>query len=99
VELGGDARVVATGGLARLIAGEASTVEKVDEGLTLKGLRLIHDSAAHPETLAAWTRKQEQRARLRAHAGTEPAAPKPVAEEEPTKKKRRGRRGGRRGRR
>ena len=77
VELGGDARVVATGGLAKLIAGEATTIEEVDEGLTLKGLRLIHDAAAHPETLAAWTRKQEQRARLRAAASgddVEPAA-------------------------
>jgi len=76
-ELGVDARVVATGGLARLIAGEATTIEQVDEGLTLRGLRIIHDAAAHPEALAAWTRKQEQRARLRAAAGrddVEPAA-------------------------
>jgi type III pantothenate kinase len=75
VELGGDAHVVATGGLARLLAGEATTIEHVDEGLTLKGLRLIHGAAAHPEALAAWTRKQEQRARLRAAAGRDDVEP------------------------
>jgi type III pantothenate kinase len=64
-ELGGEARVIATGGLARLLEGEATTLEHFDEGLTLKGLRLIHDAAAHPETIAAWTKKQETRARLR----------------------------------
>jgi type III pantothenate kinase len=40
-ELGEDARVVATGGLAELIAPHASTVERVDPDLTLEGLRLI----------------------------------------------------------
>lgn len=67
-ELGGDARVIATGGLARLLEGEATTLEHIDEGLTLKGLRLIHDAAAHPEAIAAWAKKQETRARLRAEA-------------------------------
>ncbi len=71
VELGGDARVVATGGLARLLEGEATTIESFDERLTLKGLRLIHDAAAHPETIAAWTRKQEARAKSRARATTD----------------------------
>lgn len=34
--------VVATGGLARLIAGETKLIDVVDDNLTLEGLRLIH---------------------------------------------------------
>ena len=40
-ELGADARVVATGGLAELIAPHAHTVTAVDPFLTLEGLRLV----------------------------------------------------------
>ena len=40
-ELGADAPVVATGGLAELIAPHARTVEKVDPFLTLEGLRIV----------------------------------------------------------
>jgi len=40
-EMGADARVVATGGLAPLVAEESKTIETVDELLTLKGLLLI----------------------------------------------------------
>ena len=40
-ELGGDARVVATGGLADLIAPHSRTIELVDPLLTLEGLRLV----------------------------------------------------------
>jgi type III pantothenate kinase len=40
-ELGVDARVIATGGLAELITPHAATVELVDPDLTLEGLRLI----------------------------------------------------------
>ena len=40
-ELGGKPRVVATGGLAELIAAHARTVDLVDPTLTLDGLRLV----------------------------------------------------------
>jgi type III pantothenate kinase len=40
-ELGVKARVIATGGLAPLVAEEAKTIDAVDEMLTLKGLWLI----------------------------------------------------------
>jgi type III pantothenate kinase len=42
-ELGGKAKAVATGGLAKLIAGGSKYIEVVDEMLTLDGLRLIHE--------------------------------------------------------
>lgn len=40
-ELGGDAKVIATGGLANLIAEVSSTIDAVEPFLTLEGLRLI----------------------------------------------------------
>jgi type III pantothenate kinase len=40
-ELGGEATVLATGGLAELIAPHARTVERVEPFLTLDGLRLV----------------------------------------------------------
>jgi type III pantothenate kinase len=42
-ELGFSPRVVATGGLAPLIAGVSQCIAEVDEHLTLHGLRLIHE--------------------------------------------------------
>ena len=42
-ELGGDALVVATGGMAVLIAEESKVIDKLDGLLTLKGLRLIYE--------------------------------------------------------
>ena len=40
-ELGGRPKVIATGGLASILAPECETVDLVDEGLTLKGMRLL----------------------------------------------------------
>jgi type III pantothenate kinase len=42
-ELGGNARVVATGGLADLIAGEVTCIDAVDPELTLLGVRIIYE--------------------------------------------------------
>jgi type III pantothenate kinase len=42
-ELGGAARVIATGGLASLIATGSELIELVDDTLTLEGLRLVYE--------------------------------------------------------
>ena len=42
-ELGGGAKVVATGGLADVIEKEAGIFDAVNADLTLTGLRLIHE--------------------------------------------------------
>jgi type III pantothenate kinase len=42
-ELGGHAHVIATGGLARVVAPLARTIQGVDDDITLEGLRLIYD--------------------------------------------------------
>lgn len=42
-ELGEDMRVVATGGLASVVAAETDVIQHVDPWLTLKGLRMIYD--------------------------------------------------------
>ncbi|HZW02910.1 MAG TPA: type III pantothenate kinase [Anaerolineaceae bacterium] len=42
-ELGGNAHVVATGGLAHLISGETRVIQHVEPNLTLIGLRLIYE--------------------------------------------------------
>jgi type III pantothenate kinase len=41
VELGGAATVLATGGLASVVAPESTLIEHVDQDLTLQGLRLV----------------------------------------------------------
>jgi len=47
-ELGGKVRVIATGGLAGIIAKETDVIEVLDPDLTLVGLRLIHElNSAH----------------------------------------------------
>lgn len=50
-ELGEDTKVIATGGLARLISADSKYISRVDEMLTLTGLRLI------------WERNQERHRR------------------------------------
>jgi type III pantothenate kinase len=35
--------VIATGGFAELIAGESTTIEAIDEFLTLDGLRILYE--------------------------------------------------------
>jgi type III pantothenate kinase len=42
-ELAGEARVIATGGLAPVIAGQTPVIEAVDQNLTLEGLRLLYN--------------------------------------------------------
>jgi type III pantothenate kinase len=42
-ELGATSRVIATGGLAPLIATGSKLIEEVDDTLTLEGLRLIYE--------------------------------------------------------
>lgn len=42
-EMGGNPRVIATGGLVRLLTRESRTIDEIDELLTLYGLRIIFD--------------------------------------------------------
>lgn len=55
-ELGQDARVIATGGLAEVVVGKCGTIEVTDPLLTLDGLKLIYDRY-HPEAEAGTTEK------------------------------------------
>ncbi len=42
-ELGGNAKVIATGGLAHMIAKETKSIDVINEMLTLQGLKFIYD--------------------------------------------------------
>jgi type III pantothenate kinase len=42
-ELGGEAKVVATGGLASIIADEVTCIDAVEPELTLLGVRIIYE--------------------------------------------------------
>jgi type III pantothenate kinase len=52
-ELGYPCRVVATGGLARLIAPQTEAIEAVDDDLTLTGLRLLFERNSAPAAPAS----------------------------------------------
>ena len=45
-ELGEEASVIATGGLAEHIVPHSETIDEVDDLLTLKGLKLLHERNA-----------------------------------------------------
>jgi type III pantothenate kinase len=45
LEMEGSPRVIATGGLAKLMADVARSIEHVDEDLTLEGLRLLYEES------------------------------------------------------
>jgi type III pantothenate kinase len=49
-ELGRDAKVIGTGGLAGIIARETQVFDTVNPDLTLVGLRLIYEMNRHPES-------------------------------------------------
>ncbi len=42
-EMGEDAYVIATGGMAERVAAESATIQKVDRYLTLQGLQILHE--------------------------------------------------------
>jgi len=57
-ELGREARVIATGGLAQRVASETRTIERVEPFLTLEGLRILFEKNAAPRGERAQEEKQ-----------------------------------------
>ncbi len=51
-ELGGEAKVVATGGLAPVVLDHCSTVDTYEPTLTLDGLRIIYERNADADGAA-----------------------------------------------
>jgi len=49
-ELDDSPRVIATGGLAKLVAGTSRLIDRIDSILTLEGLRLLHDRSTRSES-------------------------------------------------
>lgn len=60
-EIGSKARVIATGGLAYLVAEESRTIQEVNPFLTLEGLRLIFEKRVQVEGLAELPRDQQKK--------------------------------------
>jgi len=60
-EMGGKARVIATGGQASLLAGASRHIEHVDEFLTLDGLRLLYARNAEAAAKPAAKKKPKPR--------------------------------------
>ena len=50
-EMGGGAKVVATGGLAEVISAHSSTIDCCDDTLTLDGIRMIYERSARSAEL------------------------------------------------
>ena len=71
-EMGGNCKVVATGGLASLFGEGSKYIKTVDEVLTLEGLRIIWERNAKPRETAAAARSQAP-----AKAGDKPLKPWP----------------------
>lgn len=59
IEYGGDMKVIATGGLAQMIAKETSLIDKTDHFLTLTGLRVLYERNANNRKVI-WERKKSQ---------------------------------------
>jgi type III pantothenate kinase len=58
-EVGTEPRVIATGGLASLIATESKSIEEVDEFLTLEGLRLIYERSRRADRAKANAKRRK----------------------------------------